>query len=223
MYYELNEEVTSEARAATATDEGVRERVRRLVMHALVARKADPAEVKSVLRSALAGIDAGLTQRGEAAAEALREAVKGMDEAVARSVFALQLAVDEARGKGEEFADTDAREAMSSMQDLEQDLLSTLKNAADDGKGWIKSEYTDLAAHLTRAGTDTGAQVRDVMQRLGSRFSSVAQGSGAEALTAAGVAGSRLREVTSGILHGLADALDERAAKADTDQTDLKG
>jgi gas vesicle protein len=192
-------------------------------MHALVARKADPAEVKSVLRSALAGIDAGLTQRGEAAAEALREAVKGMDEAVARSVFALQLAVDEARGKGEEFADTDAREAMSSMQDLEQDLLSTLKNAADDGKGWIKSEYTDLAAHLTRTGTDTGAQVRDVMQRLGSRFSSVAQGSGADALTAAGVAGSRLREVASGILHGLADALDERAAKADTDQTDVKG
>jgi gas vesicle protein len=216
MYYEMNEQVTSDIQAASSVDEGLRERVRVLVMRALVDRQADPEAVKNVLRSALAGIDGGLAQRGEAASEAVREAVKGMDEAVARSVYAMQMALEEARDQGREFADTDAREAIDSMQELEDDLLTTLKNAADDTRGWIKGEFTDLAAHLTRTGTDTGAQVRDVMQHLNNRLASVVKGSGADVMSAASVSKSRLSEMTSGILRGLADALDASIGTADS-------
>jgi len=218
MYYELNEQVASDAQAAAATDEGLRERVQALVMHALVDRKADPAAVKSVLRSALAGIDGGLAQRGEQAGNALREAVKGMDEAVARSVYATQMALEEAWVQGREFADTDAKDAVSSLQDLEQDLLSTLKNAADDTKGWIKGEFVDLAAHLSRTGTDTGAQVRDVLERLNNRLATVAKGSGADAMAAASISRARVSEVASGILRGLADALDARQSADGADK-----
>jgi len=216
MYYEMNEQVASDVQAAASVDEGLRERVRALVMRALVDRQADPEAVKNVLRSALAGIDGGLAQRGEAAGEAVREAVKGMDEAVARSVYAMQMALEEAWEQGREFADTDAREAIDSMQELEDDLLATLKNAADDTRGWMKGEFTDLAAHLARTGTDTGAQVRDVVQRFNNRLASVVKGSGADVMTAASVSRSRLSEMTSGILRGLADALDARAGEADS-------
>lgn len=216
MYYEMNEQVASDVQAAASVNEGLRERVRALVMRALVDRQADPEAVKNVLRSALAGIDGGLAQRGEAAGEAVREAVKGMDEAVARSVYAMQMALEEAWEQGREFADTDAKEAIDSMQELEDDLLATLKNAADDTRGWMKGEFTDLAAHLARTGTDTGAQVRDVMQRFNHRLASVVKGSGADVMTAASVSQSRLSEMTSGILRGLADALDARAGEADS-------
>lgn len=211
MYYELNEKVVSDVKAATSSDEGLRERVRALVMHALVDRQADPEAVKSVLRSAMAGIGGGLAMRGSEAGEALREAVMGMDEAVGRSVFSMQMALEEAWEQGREFIDTDAQDALSSMQVLEDDLLSTLKNAADDSKGWMRGEFSDLAAHLKRTGTDTGAQVRDVAQRLNYRLSAVAKGSGADAMAAASTTGKRLSEVASGILRGLADALDARA------------
>jgi hypothetical protein len=211
MSIELNEKVISDVQDATSDDAGLRERVRTLVMQALVARRADPAAVKSVLRSALAGIDGGLAQRGVQAGGAVREAVKGMDEAVARSVYALRMALEEAWGQGREFADSDVKEAVSSLQDLEDDLLLTLKNAADDSKSWLKAEYTDLAAHLARNGTDTGAQVRDVMHRMNNRLASAAAGSGADAMTAVSTTRARLSEVTSGILRGLADALDARA------------
>jgi len=218
MYYEFNEQVVSDARAAASSDEGLRERVRALVMRALVDKQADPQAIKAVLRSALAGVDGGLSLRGEQAGDALREAVMGMDEAVARSVYALRLALDEAWGQGRDFAEGDARETMSSVQDLEDDLLLTLKHAAEDTKGWMKGEFTDLAEHLKRTGTDTGAQVRDVVQRLNSRLVSAAKGSGADAKVAAHATRSRLSEVASGILRGLADALDARAAPADADQ-----
>jgi hypothetical protein len=216
MYYELNEKIISDVQDAASEDEGLRERVRALVMQALVERRADSAAVKSVLRSALTGIDGGLAQRGVQAGGAVREAVKGLDEAVARSVYALRMALDEAWGQGREFADSDVKEAVSSLQDLEDDLLITLKNAADDSKSWLKAEYTDLAAHLARNGTDTGAQVRDVMQRMNSRLVSAAVGSGADAKSAVSTTRTRLSEVTSGILRGLADALDARAGNSKT-------
>ncbi len=216
MYYEINEQVASDVQAAASLDEGLRERVRALVMRALVDRQADPEAVKNVLRSALAGIDGGLAQRGEAAGEAVREAVKGVDEAVARSVYAMQMALEEAWEQGRDFTDTDAKEAIDSMQVLEDDLLATLKNAADDSRGWMKGEFTDLAAHLARTGTDTGDQVRDVMQRFNNRLIRVVKGSSADVMTAASVSRSRLSEMTSGILRGLADALDARTGKADS-------
>jgi gas vesicle protein len=213
MYVELNEKVISDVQAAATDDAGLRERVRTLVMQALVERKADPAAVKSVLRSALVGIDGGLAQRGVQAGGAVREAVKGMDEAVARSVYAVKMALEEAWGKGRDFDEGDVKETVSSLQDLEEDLLLTVKNAADDSTGWLKSEFTDLAAHLARTGTDTGAQVRDVLNQLNSRLAAIAAGSGADAMTAASTTRTRLSEVASGILRGLADALDARAGK----------
>jgi len=211
MSIEFNEKVISDVQAAASDEAGLRERVRALVMQALVERKADPAAVKSVLRSALAGIDGGLAQRGVQAGGAVREAVKGMDEAVARSVYAVQMALEEAWGQGREFAEGDVKDTVSSLQDLEDDLLLTVKNAADDSTSWLKSEFTELAAHLARTGTDTGAQVRDVVSRLNSRLAAIAAGSGADAKTAASTTKTRLSEVASGILRGLADALDARA------------
>ncbi len=218
MYVELNEKVTSDVQAAASDDAGLRERVRILVMQALVERKTDPAAVKSVLRSALAGIDGGLAQRGVQAGGAVREAVKGMDEAVARSVYAVKLALEEAWGQGREFAESDVQDTVSSLQDLEDDLLLTVKNAADDSTSWLKSEFTDLAAHLARTGTDTGAQVRDVVSHLNSRLAAIAAGSGTDAKAAANTTKTRLSEVASGILRGLADALDARAGKAGTNK-----
>jgi len=220
MYYEMNEEVAAEAEAAAAADEGLRERVRTLVTQALVARQADPAAVKEVLRAAVSGIDVGLNRRGEQAGEALREAVKGLDEAVARSAYAVKLALEEAWSKGDADTGAETREVMASVQDLEQDLLSTLKQTADGSQRWLQVEFSELAAHLARTGTDTGAQVRDVMQQLGNRVGNVARETGADAMAAASTTGSRLREVTAGILRGLADAIDARAGAADQPRSD---
>ena len=222
MYYELNEKIATDVQAAAADDAGLRERVRALVMHALVDRRADPVAVKEVMRSALAGIDSGLARRGAEAGSAVREAVIGLDEAVARSVYAMRMALEEAWEQGREFADSDAREAISSVRDLEQDLVATLKDAADDTKGWIKGEFNDLAVHLKRAGTDTGTQVRDVAQRFNNRLASAAKGSGADAIAAVGTTRTRLSEVASGILRGLADSLDERVGKTFANQAKAK-
>lgn len=210
MSMENKQEVAEAIRASAGDDAQLREKVRALVMKALVDHQADPAAIREIMRDTLEGVGDGLMARGNQASGALREAVVGMDEAVGRSVYAMQMAMEEAWGMGQNFAATDMKATMSQFKGLEDDLLATLKEASSKTQGWLKGEYADLAAHLARTGTDTGSQVLAVMQKLNSRMAGVVAGSGAETMATASEARQRLTAVASGILRGLADALDSK-------------
>lgn len=211
MSMENKEEMLEGVRSAMAQDEGLREKVRALVLKAVLERQADPAALKEVIRTTLSGVGDGLAQRGGQAASALSEAVQGLDEAVGRSVFALQMALEESWGEGREFAQSDVTTAVEDIKGLEQDLLQTLKDSADKAQGWLKGEMSGLYTHLARTGTDTGAQVRTVLSALNSRLANAASGAGAEVRGTVVEATGRLGAVASGILRGLADSLDARS------------
>lgn len=210
MSMENKKEVAEAIRASAGDDAQLREKVRALVMKALVDHQADPAAIREIMRDTLEGVGDGLMARGSQASGALREAVVGMDEAVGRSVYAMQMAMEEAWGMGQNFAATDMKATMNQFKGLEDDLLATLKEASSKTQGWLKGAYADLATHLARTGTDTGSQVLAVMQKLNSRMAGVVAGSGDEAMATASEARQRLSAVASGILRGLADALDSK-------------
>lgn len=210
MSIENKQEVAENVRASADDAEQLREKVRALVMKALVDHQADPAAMREVMRDTLAGVGDGLVERGNQASAALREAVRGMDEAVGRSVYAVQMALEEAWGVGHRFAETDVKQTVDAVKDLEADLLSTIREAADKTQGWMKGEFADLGTHLARTGTDTGVQIRAVMEKLNSRVGGIAAGSMAETMATAQEAQNRLASVASGILRGLADSLDAK-------------
>lgn len=208
MSIENKEEIEQTVRAASETEGELRERVRSLVMKALVDHQTDPEAIRGVMRDTLAGVGDGLVARGNQANAALKEAVMGMDEAVGRSVYAVQMAMEEVWSVGHRFAETDMKDTVEAVKGLEGDLLSTLKEASDKTQGWLKGGFADLGLHLARTGTDTGAQVRSVMEKLNSRMANIAVGSGADSLAAAEQARGRLADLSSGILRGLADGID---------------
>ncbi|HNA29375.1 MAG TPA: hypothetical protein PLQ64_07610 [Thiobacillaceae bacterium] len=179
-------------------------------MKALVDHQADPTAMREIMRDTLAGVGDGLVDRGNQASDAVREAVRGMDEAVGRSVYAVQMALEEAWSMGHRFAATDVKDTVDAVKDLESDLLSTIREAADKTQGWLRGEFTDLGTHLARTGTDTGTQVKAVMDKLNSRMAGIANGSMQETMAAAEEARGRLNAVASGILRGLADSLDAK-------------
>lgn len=214
MSLENNEEVRLEVqepvRQAFVSQADLRERVRQLVVDALVKREADPQAVKSVMQSAMDGIGQGLGQRAHQAGDALKEAVGGLDEAIGRTVYALRQAMDEGWGQGRQFAQSDLKEAYDSLKGLEDELLGVLKRTGDKAQGALREEFENLRAHMANSGSDTGRQVKDVLDLLGTRMNTAASGAGQEAKETAQEAGGRLRAMTSGILRGLADALDKR-------------
>lgn len=214
MSLENNEEVKLEVlepvRQAFVSQEDLRDRVRQLVVDALVKREADPQAMKSVMQSAMDGIGLGLGQRTQQAGEALKEAVGGLDEAIGRTVYALRQAMEEGWGQGKQFAQSDLKEAYDSLKGLDDELLGVLKSTGDKAQGALRDEFEKLRAHMANTGSDTGRQVKDVLGVLGNRMNAAASGSGQEAREAAQEAAGRLRAVASGILRGLADALDKR-------------
>jgi len=210
MSLENNEQIRVDISAAMGDDHDLRERVRSMVMRALVDRRGDPAEVREVLRQVFAGVGAGMAQRGAQAAGAAREAVQGLDEALGRSIYALQMALEEGWAQGRQFAETDLKHTVDEVKGLEDDLLGTLKESADKGQGVAREVLANLYDHLKRNGTDTGNQLKAVLETLGSRLGGAAGGARGELREQARDSGERLRAVASGILRGLADSLDSR-------------
>ena len=210
MAMETTSDVLGSVREAASSAEDIRAEVRRLVTGALLKREADPKAIKSVIQATVEGVGEGLGQRTGNLGDALKEAMTGMDEAVAKSVYAVQMAVEEAWGQGRDFADADLREAYTAVKNLEDDMMATLKQTGDKAQGTLKTEFESLRDHLARTGTDTGAQVKTVLKTLNDRFNAAASGSAGEAKEAASEAAGRLAAVTSGVLRGLADALDQK-------------
>lgn len=210
MSMENNQDVRVALADLSAGEGALKERVRALVLDAVLRHEADPKALRGVLKAAVAGVGEGLSRRGKVASHALQEAMEGLDEAIGKSVYALQMALEEAWGQGRQFAQQDLKEAADAVKDLEDDLLRTLKETADWAQGGVRDEFVRMSDHLRRTGTDTGARVRDVLALLQTRLNTAASGATTDAREAARTAASRLAQVASGILRGLADAIDAR-------------
>lgn len=209
MSTENKEQIGAVISEAMAQDQDLRERVRQMVMRAISERTWDTGEIREVLRQSLAGVGEGMPQRGNQAAVAAREAVQGLDEAVGRAVYALQMALEEAWGQGRQFTESDLKATVDEVKGLEDDLLGTLKASADKGQGVAREALSGLFDHLSRNGTDTGRQVKGVLDLLGNRLAGAAHGAGGELKEQARESRERLKAVASGILRGLADGLDK--------------
>jgi hypothetical protein len=209
MSTENKEQIDAVIGDAMAQEQDLRERVRSMVMRAISERSWDTGEIREVLRRSMAGVGEGMPQRGSQAAAAAREAVQGLDEAVGRAVYALQMALQETWNQGRQFTESDLKATVEEVKGLEDDLLGTLKESADKGQGVTKEALSGLFDHLSRNGTDTGNQVKGVLDLLGNRLAGAAHGAGGELKEQARETRERLKAVASGILRGLADSLDK--------------
>lgn len=205
------EEVSVSLReAANEGGEDLRARVRGLVLKAIVHRKADPKAFRKVMKEAVAGLGEGMDGHADRAAASLKDGLAGLDEAVGKSLYALQSALEETWGNGRRFADADLREAYDAVRGLDDDLVGTLREAAGKSKGVLKDEFGRLSEHLARNGSDTGTQLKSVLEVLGRQLAGTATDAGRDVKVDAREAAGRLSAVTSGILRGVADALDGR-------------
>lgn len=202
------DEVLIPLRDAASEGGDLRERVRSLVLDAIVRRKADPRAIREVMKEAVEGLGEGLGGHAGNAAESLRSGLAGLDEAMGKSLYAIQAAVEETWGNGRRFAETDLRTAYDAVRGLEDDMVGTLRDAGGKTGGVLREEFARMGEHLGRSGSDTGAQIKSVLEVLTRELGATAGEAGKEVKADAREAAGRLSAVTSGILRGLADALD---------------
>jgi polyhydroxyalkanoate synthesis regulator phasin len=206
----LNKEA-EETKAAIEHGENIREAVRSITLTALQRGRLDAQETRRVIRSVMQGASLGVSKAGDKTAQALGEALAGMDEALAKSAEAYKLAIEEAAGRLREFSKHDLEKAVNNLRTLESMLLDTLKEVADQSVGEAREVYQTLARHTkvnaTTAGATATAAIASLEQKLGRTLREVAA-AGADVTLSTG---SKLAEAAAGFLSGIADALDAKA------------
>ena len=202
-----NEQIRAAASESVAAGDRIRERVRALTLQALQSRRLDLASVREVMRSMTEGISVGVEHRGHGVRAALSDAFAGMDEALSKAAQASSLALRELTDRSREFSDTELRQGLERMRQMEGDFLESVRQVSQAASGTVKSEWQELAAHAQRAGTDTGRVISDTARDFSARMTATMSDGAIASMDAARQFGERFAALASGMLAGMSEAL----------------
>lgn len=185
----------------------VAERVRTITLGALSHGKLDTDALKQVTDAVLKGAQQGIERPDRERTEAIREAVRGLDEALATAAQATLLAVKEAVGRGSEYSRQEIRGTLDQLGAMESNFLRTLSDAGRGATGLARATLHELAEHARNSGTAVGGRVAnagaDLARAVADLTREQVQSSAQTLRNEAGL----LAALASGMLRGIADRL----------------
>jgi len=205
---------TLEADVKNAIEQGhdVQEQVRQLTLRRISARSLDIESLRqiaaSVLRGARAAVQKELNlsaaQTGTARTQ-LKQAVAGLDVALAQVASATRLAVEEAAGRAQKFSGEDLARARADLESLEAMLLETLQTSASSAKDAAGEILHDLTAHTRTQGSAVGTQIKDTLAVITHQLGAAGRTQAVAGLHLAHATSDLLRQIAAGVLTGVAE------------------
>lgn len=205
---------TLEAEVRKAVEDGfdVQERVRQITLSIIRARSF---EIKSlqqatmaVLRGARAGVKKDIKQssaESKKALDHLKEAVSGLDVALAQFAEAAKLAVEEASGRAQQYSSEDLTRARADLEKLEKMFLESLQASAKATKDAAGDVLHGLASHAKIQGSAVGRQMKDTLATFSRKMGSAGSAQAGIGLHLARNTSDLMRQIAAGMLTGLAD------------------
>jgi len=213
---------TLEAEVSNAVEQGenVQEKVRKLTLRVISSRSLDIKSVRqtadAVMRGARAGVQKEL-QRSSAqtdiAREHLKQAVAGLDVALAQFAEAAKLTVEEAAGKAKKYSGDDLKRAKADLENLEKMFVDTLQSSASTARNAAEEILKDLAAHARTHGSAVGRQMKDTLSVFAHHIGSAGRAQVDAGLHLARNTADLVRQIAAGMLSGLAEHIQPGSAK----------
>lgn len=209
-----NDTSTIEVEVCNAVEQGndVQEMVRQLTLHKISARSLDVKFLRqivgAVLRGARAGAQKKLQQSAaqtDVARASLKQAVTGLDVALAQLAEASKLAVEEAASRAQKFSNEDLARARLDLESMEVMFMETLQSSTAGAKDAAGEILHDLAAHTRTHGSALGAQLKETLAVIAHQLSVAGQAQVGAGLHLAQATSDLLRKIAAGVLTGLAD------------------
>jgi uncharacterized protein YicC (UPF0701 family) len=213
---------TLEADVRNAVEQGhaVQEKVRQLTLRVIGARSLDIDSVRqtagAVLRGARAGVQKELqhsSAQTHIARERLKEAVTGLDVALAQFAEAAKLTVEEAAGRAQKYSSEDLKRARADLEKLETMFVDTLQSSASAARDAAGGILHDLAAHARTHGSAVGAQLRETLPAIARQIGAAGRAQAGVGLHLAKNTSDLVRQIAAGVLTGLAEHVQPRHAK----------
>ena len=205
-----NDQIKAEVAVATEQSENLHARVRDITVRAMSRRALSSGEIMAVVRAVTEGITLGLGHRTGEIKEAVREALGGLDEALQKVAESTKLAAQQLIAQGKEFGVQDLKPAMDELKQLEEMFLNTVSKVSEAAGGRIKEEFTAQLKHVRRSGMDSGRVIAATLAEFNQRTGSTLKSGVRQTAGAALEMKQRLTLLASGILAGMADALQEK-------------
>ena len=184
-------------------DQAIRQRVKGLTSQALQQGRIDPEAVREIFRAVIGRMPGNPAVSSAEARELFADAVRGFDEALVKSASAAHGALQQLASRGKDFTDNDLKEALVRLRKLEESYAAAADRVAEAMSGNLRREMIELAVHAQNVGTAASARVATIM---GDYASGVGAIPGFATLRGASV---RFALLASGVLAGIADALNE--------------
>ena len=199
---EESDSIRKAASEAMKSGEEVSRRMRDLTLDALKNRRFDREGIREVVRAVTEGMAAAAPSSGGSIRQAMGQAFRGMDEALTKSVQAGEAALRQLVATGRGITDNEVKQALAGLKKIEEDFVATVSQVASSTNERVRPELQDLVKRATRAGTETGRQAAHLMAEF--TFTSI---------ELAGEFSARFAKMASGVLAGMADALEKSAAE----------
>lgn len=194
----MTENISQAASDSVKQGVDIRERVRDLTLEALQARRFDRAAIRDVVRAVTEGMTRGAEGSQLGVRQALAEGFRGMDQALTKSIEAGHEALRQLVATGRGISDNEVKQALAGLRKIEEDFVATVDQVAHSANERVRPELRELLRDATHAGTETGRQTA----RLMAEFTLTG-------IEIAGEFGLRFAHLASGVLAGMAAALDK--------------
>lgn len=204
--------IETEVRDAVEQGNDVQEKVRQLTLRVISTRSLDIESVRqtasAVLRGAQAGVQRELqhsSAQTHIARDHLKQAVAGLDIALAQFAEAAKLTVEEAAGRAQKYSSDDLKRARADLASLETMFVETLHSSASAAKNAAGEILHDLAAHARTHGSAVGTQLKDTLSVFARHIGAAGRAQAGVGLHLAKNTADLVREIAAGVLTGLAD------------------
>lgn len=186
-----------------------------LTLDALTRGHLDTDALKRVTAAVVKGAREGAAPLGEPGGQALKEAMRGLDEALAGAAEAAQLAIQEAAGRTSEFSRQGLKRAADELATLQTLFIETLQDAARNTRGVVQATFTELAEHARTSGSAVGQRTRIALEQLTQAVTAGAREQTQKGTEVARHEAALLAGLAAGVLQGIAARLAKKSTGKD--------
>lgn len=210
------EEIEQRVQGALAADPAaIASQVRAITLDALTRGHLDTDALKRVTAAVVRGAREGAVPLGERGGQALKEAMRGLDEALAGAAEAAQLAIQEATGRSSEFSRQGLKRAADELATLQTLFIETLQDAARTTRGVVQATFTELAEHARSSGSAVGQRTRIALEQLTQAVTAGARDQAKRGTEVVRHEAALLAGLAAGLLQGIAARLESKASDKD--------
>mgnify|MGYP001057099418 FL=1 len=169
----------AEVRSRMTQGENIEQEVRDLTVKALSRQGHDQDSLRHVMGAVLKGVREGAQQQlqssstqAQTALSPVRDAVAGLDSALAQLAAASKLTLEEAAGRAQTFSKEELTRLRANLESIENLFFETLQESASAAQDLVEVTLRDIILHAKRNGTAVGAQLKDTLGALNHQLKS---------------------------------------------------